>query len=150
MRVRRISESTCLLVGLILLWCLSRRYVFVLDDAFISLRYARNLVSGYGLVYNPGLPPVEGYTNFLWVLLEACVVPFTPWPEHWLVLFDTIAGLLVVVAVWWELIRRDLSSSLWVWLGVLLVAGHETLAAWMGGGLETTLFMLLVTCAVAR
>jgi len=137
-------------VGLILLWCLSRRYVFVLDDAFISLRYARNLVSGYGLVYNPGLPPVEGYTNFLWVLLEACVVPFTPWPEHWLVLFDTIAGLLVVVAVWWELIRRDLSSSLWVWLGVLLVAGHETLAAWMGGGLETTLFMLLVTCAVAR
>lgn len=148
--MRRINEGLCLLCGFVLAWYLSRRYVFVLDDAFISLRYARNLVSGTGLVFNPGLPPVEGYTNFLWVLLEACVVPFTSWPEHWLVLFDVLAGLLVVVVVWWELVRRDVTSSGSLWLGLLLVAGHETLAAWMGGGLETTLFMLLVTWAVGR
>ncbi|TPV93605.1 MAG: hypothetical protein B7733_19655 [Myxococcales bacterium FL481] len=37
------------------------------DDAFISFRYARNLVSGHGLVYNPG-EYVEGYTNFLWTV----------------------------------------------------------------------------------
>src|SRR6187455_2317881 len=31
------------------------------DDALISMRYAHNLVSGYGLVWNPGEnPPVEG------------------------------------------------------------------------------------------
>ncbi len=40
------------------------------DDAFISFRYARNLVSGHGLVYNPG-ECVEGYTNFLWTLMIA-------------------------------------------------------------------------------
>jgi hypothetical protein len=150
MRARRLREGACLLVGLTTAWILSRRYGFVLDDAFISLRYARNFVEGHGLVFNAGLPPVEGYTNFLWVLVEACVVPFTPWPEHWLLLFDVLAGLLVVVAVWWELVCRDLTSSAWLLFGVMLVAGHETLAAWMGGGLETALVMCLVVLAVAR
>jgi hypothetical protein len=41
-----------------------------LDDAWISYRYARNLVEGEGLVYNPG-EYVEGYTNLLWTLLVA-------------------------------------------------------------------------------
>src|SRR5438105_12922704 len=40
------------------------------DDAYISYRYAWNLVHGHGLVYNPG-EVVEGYTNFLWTLLAA-------------------------------------------------------------------------------
>ena len=39
------------------------------DDAFISFRYAANLARGDGLVFNPGMPPVEGYTNFLWTVL---------------------------------------------------------------------------------
>ncbi len=40
------------------------------DDAFISFRYAANLVEGHGLVYNPG-ERVEGFTNLLWTLLLA-------------------------------------------------------------------------------
>ncbi len=40
------------------------------DDAFISFRYAQNLLGGQGLVYNPG-ERVEGYTNFAWTLLAA-------------------------------------------------------------------------------
>lgn len=38
------------------------------DDAFISLRYAKNLADGLGLVFNEG-EFVEGYTNFLWTIL---------------------------------------------------------------------------------
>lgn len=41
-----------------------------MDDAYISYRYAWNLVHGYGLVYNVG-EVVEGYTNFLWTLISA-------------------------------------------------------------------------------
>jgi arabinofuranosyltransferase len=40
------------------------------DDAYISFRYAANYVNGEGLVYNHG-ERVEGYTNFLWVMLLA-------------------------------------------------------------------------------
>jgi arabinofuranosyltransferase len=43
---------------------------WTLDDAYISFRYAENLLEGNGLVYNPG-ERVEGYTNFLWVMLVA-------------------------------------------------------------------------------
>jgi len=44
--------------------------VCVQEDAFISFRYASNLIQGHGLVYNVG-ERVEGYTNFLWTLLLA-------------------------------------------------------------------------------
>ena len=45
---------------------------FLCDDAFISFRYARNLLEGHGLVFNPG-EYVEGYSNFLWVLELAAI-----------------------------------------------------------------------------
>jgi arabinofuranosyltransferase len=41
-----------------------------IDDAFISFRYADNLVRGEGLVFNPG-ERVEGYSNLSWTLLMA-------------------------------------------------------------------------------
>src|SRR5512146_1096673 len=43
---------------------------YLLDDTFISLAYARNLVEGHGLVYHAG-ERVEGYTNFLWTVMLA-------------------------------------------------------------------------------
>jgi hypothetical protein len=47
------------------------------DDAYVSFRYAENLVHGlvhgHGLVFNPG-ERVEGYSNFLWVLLAATAI----------------------------------------------------------------------------
>ena len=58
---------------LLFLWNSLYYAPYVVDDAFISFRYARNLVEGHGLVYNPG-EHVEGYSNFLWVLLEAALL----------------------------------------------------------------------------
>ena len=52
--------------GGLLAW-LSHVAWFLCDDAFISFRYARNLLEGHGLVFNPG-EYVEGYSNFLWTL----------------------------------------------------------------------------------
>ena len=46
---------------------------WVCDDSFISFRYARNLVEGSGLVFNPG-ERVEGYTNFLWTVALAAAM----------------------------------------------------------------------------
>lgn len=48
---------------------ISYKFYFVCDDAYISFTYSKNLASGYGLVFNRGVPPVEGYTNFLWVII---------------------------------------------------------------------------------
>ena len=48
------------------------RYYYLDDDQMISMRYARNLAEGHGLVWNPG-ERVEGYTNPGWVLAMAAV-----------------------------------------------------------------------------
>ena len=42
------------------------------DDAMISMQYARNLVQGQGLVWNPG-ERIEGYSNFAWTMAMAGV-----------------------------------------------------------------------------
>lgn len=46
-------------------------YSTLFDDAMISMRYAKNLAGGHGLVWNADGAPVEGYSNFLWVLWMA-------------------------------------------------------------------------------
>lgn len=61
------------------------------DDAFISLRYARNLVEGHGLVYNVG-EAVEGYTNLLWTLLLAGLMALG---------IDAVVGSAVLGALCW-------------------------------------------------
>src|SRR5262245_60765306 len=65
------SSLVGLLAGLFILILHLRLYWFLTDDAFISFRYARNFSDGYGLVFNPGFERVEGYSNFLWVLILA-------------------------------------------------------------------------------
>ena len=56
------------------------RHAFLGDDSFISFRYAKHLAEGQGLVWNPG-DRVEGYTNFLWVLLMAAGLSVGVAPE---------------------------------------------------------------------
>jgi hypothetical protein len=36
---------------------------FTVDDAYITLRYAKHLAGGQGLVWNLGERPVEGYSK---------------------------------------------------------------------------------------
>ena len=48
---------------------------FFHDDAYISLRYAQTFLNGGGLCWNPG-ERVEGYTNFLFVLLVSMLGRF--------------------------------------------------------------------------
>ena len=79
-----IQVGTLLLVlpWLVLLGWMAEHSWSVLSDAFISFRYVRNLLSGHGLVYNPG-EYVEGYSNFLWVLELALLWGvFGLRPEH--------------------------------------------------------------------
>ena len=62
------------------------RYFVLFDDAMISMRYAKNLIAGNGLVWNPGEQPVEGYTNPLWVLYMS-LFHFFPIPPSKICLF---------------------------------------------------------------
>ena len=65
------SKWLALAVGMVAVGALlihARSYpALTFDDAFISLRYSQRLLEGHGLTWTDG-PPVEGYSNLLWVL----------------------------------------------------------------------------------
>jgi len=66
-----ISNTTSKYLPIFLFLCLC--YVFLpesIDDAYITLRYSRNLMLGNGPVFNMG-EHVEGYSNFIWMVVLA-------------------------------------------------------------------------------
>lgn len=123
---------------------------FWLDDAFITFRYARNLAEGLGPVFNPG-EFVEGYTNFLWVLVTA--LPFVWLDELSALLVIKYTGLSLGLLVLWQCwtfpapTPHGEGDPARRWL-VVVLAAHPVFVANCGDGLETPLFMALVlACA---
>ncbi len=127
---------------------------FLLDDAFISFRYARNLLEGNGLVWNPG-ERVEGYSNFLWVLELAAIWAATGVPPEdavWWLSAAYTAATLGAMAWWvWRLPGLRDRGLVW-WMALGLLCASATFAKWTsGGGLETrqfTFFVVLVVVAL--
>src|SRR6185503_15249276 len=72
----------------------ARLWNYLIDDVFISVRYASHLAHGDGLVYNAG-ERVEGYTNFLWTLL---LVPSLAFPIDLIGWIKWMNGLWAVAA----------------------------------------------------
>ena len=147
----RLYFAIAVLPWLALLGCLAALSWFITDDAFVSFRYARNLLEGHGLVFNPG-ERVEGYSNFLWTLeLAAIWGVFGIKPEHaapWLSVACTVGTLAALL--WWGLRAPALPyRKLTTWLALGLVCSSATFAVWTsGGGLETRQFTLFIVLAV--
>lgn len=70
------------------------------DDAMISMRYARNLANGYGLVWNPGNIPVEGFTNLAWTLIMSVIHLITDDGSIACFLVMLLSFLLVLICGW--------------------------------------------------
>lgn len=113
------------------------------EDAFISFRYSANLAQGNGLVFNPG-ERVEGYSNFLWVVLVAG--PNALFGADIVTtarVLGVVCTLGCVLAVY-ALTRRITGSVGAGLLAATVVAAVSDLAAYGPSGLETPLFALLV------
>lgn len=119
----------------------------VAEDAFISFRFARNLVEGHGLVWNVGEPPVEGYTNFLWVLLSALWIRLGIDPVRAAQLLGVAASLATLLGTWrcGRLLRWSPGAAL---LAPAFLALSGPFAGWATGGLETSAFGAWLVFAV--
>jgi len=126
---------------------------FTFDDAFISFRYAENLVNGNGLVFNPG-ERVEGFSNPLWTLLLA--VPILLGVDRFdlgLLATAKILGALVTLATVFVVARSanlltPSRQNAALPLAPVIVATSAPVLAWGVSGLETPLVMLLIAVAV--
>jgi hypothetical protein len=111
------------------------------DDAFISFRYARNLLRGEGLVMNPG-ERVEGFTNFLWTLLVTPALQLGMDPQFFTQVLGSILALGLIFGVYWFSETRLHSG----WLSLVAPAflvGNLAFIMESLSGLETMAFAAL-------
>jgi len=140
----RRAVALLLLAAILALFAFNvRQQAFVGDDAYISFRYARNLAEGEGLVWNPG-ERVEGYTNFLWVLLASAAIRVGTDPASVAHAVGILSGAALLIAL--PLFGAGGSSRpAWAgWVAAAALAGNRSFTAWCTGGLETMLFTALV------
>jgi hypothetical protein len=115
-----------------------------IDDAFITFRYARNLLGGAGFVFNPG-QPVLGTTTPLYTLLLAALAGLAHTGNYpWLALLvnalaDGLTCLLLVA------LGERLTGGRAVGLGAALLWAVAPMSVTFAiGGMETSVFILLL------
>ena len=122
------------------------------DDAYITFRYSLFLAAGHGPYYNIG-EHVEGYTNFLLMVLLAGIIKITgvaAAPDVVPIaakVIGALGGVLTIVATW-GLCARWLRAipglrrwaSLLAWLAPALIVPNTAFAMHSVTGLETALF----------
>jgi arabinofuranosyltransferase len=134
-----------------------KEFWFLTDDAFITFRYISNSVLGYGWTWNP--PPfarVEGYSNFLWMLLLEAVWRVTgidpPHAANGWSLGLSLATLAITFGILWRLRLPPALARFRFSLAALALVGivsNRTFLAWTSSGLETALFAFTVVGWVA-
>lgn len=127
----------------------SLTYDFTQDDAYISFRYAANFLDGKGLVFNAG-ERVEGYTNFLWIMLIALYkglfgIDYLSTSRC----FGVVSGALVFYLLY-LLLRSHLRQLQWLTYAALAVMllSNQSLAYWSIAGLETSAFACMALAAL--
>ena len=141
--LRRLAPWIFGILGLSIYLYHTKHYAFLGDDCFISFRYAQNMNLGDGLVYNPG-ERVEGYTNFLWVLMMATVMQSGLPVEVTSQAIGVVSGLVLLYLLTWLGARTSRWSDPLIWVAPLSLALNRSFCAWSTGGLATQFFSLLV------
>jgi len=116
-----------------------------MDDAFISFRYAKNLLHGLGLVFNRG-EHVEGYTNFLWTMISYLGLRL----GFEAIDFAQVVSMGAQAITLWAVFRLGICSGLSRYrslIAPLFLAFSPGFVSYPAMGMETTFFTMLVTLA---
>jgi len=113
----------------------------IVDDAFITFRYAQHWVETGRLTWHIGLPMVDGYTSLAHVMLIALGIRlgFDP------ITFNSCLNLVCVLgilAIHFLLCRLFHVESWGRIVGLYLIVMNSGLAFWVSGGLDGLLWSL--------
>jgi hypothetical protein len=148
MTARRVLVSGLLLVALAVFVYHARIYwSWTEDDAFITFRYAQNLVRGEGLVFNPG-ERVEGYSNLAWVLLAAAAIRAGQDPVTVAKILGILSGAVAILLSWLLVRRMVPQAGLTALVAVFYLAVSPVLVQHSVTGLETSFFAMVLVAAV--
>ncbi|HYN06417.1 MAG TPA: hypothetical protein VES67_03410 [Vicinamibacterales bacterium] len=119
----------------------------VVEDAYITYRFAKHLASGLGLVWNPHEAPVEGYTNFLWLLVSAGAIKVGLDAPRFTQVAGTLCGGATILLTYAAGRLAGWPRALAI-VPALMLAVSGPFATWSGSGMETVPFTSFVLVAV--
>lgn len=119
---------------------------FTVDDMYISLRYAKHWAAGEGLLWNIHEWPVEGYSNFIFVVLGAGAIflklnPVTTLKVAGIVGLFVTNIFLYLMSRFWFGPRAAVIPCIWL----LLYKGQ---IIWAATGMETTVYEAFICGSV--
>ncbi len=118
------------------------------EDMYISLRYVKNLLNGHGLVFNIG-ERVEGYSNFLWIMVVAIVSKVTGIsPDFGARLTGWVFSLITVVLTYRLAAHHLRCSPGFATMTALFTAASGSLATYGVSGFEVSFFSTLLLTAL--
>lgn len=114
------------------------------DDSYIFLRFAKNALEGYGFRWNINEPPLEGYTSFLYLLVNIFAVKFFSYPEMFLQVFGIITSLVTIVLIY--LLYNEVNPLLKTenLVTSILVLISPCFIYWSLAGMETSFYMMFL------
>jgi len=140
--LHRLAVALLLLVCILQLAAAWHDRGMACDDAYITFRFAENLHQGNGLRWNPGGPPVEGYTNLTYVLAISGLASFGIGPVPAALALAT-AGVLGIVLMSLLAGRSSHGHSTLALAPAFLVFATDDLRIHASRGLETCAFAAL-------
>ncbi len=134
--------------GLFVAHCIMMGNVMI-DDAFITFSFSKNLALGHGPVYSHGVR-VEGYSTFLWMVLVALPLVFTRGAAP-LAMARLMAVPFVALLGWsvYRLARSCGASRRMAAICFVLLSFNTDLVVAYLTGMETLPYVALVTFAFA-
>jgi hypothetical protein len=118
------------------------------DDAYIFLRIAENSVNGHGFVWNITEYPLEGYTSFLYFIINILAVKFFSHPVLFLQIFGVTSSFVTIVLIYllYNAINPLLKTENLV--TSILVAISPCFIYWSTAGMETSFYMMALVFTV--
>jgi hypothetical protein len=123
-------------------WTITSGHAFASDDAFITYRYAQNIYLGNGAYFNISGEKVEGYSNFLYLLL---LVPGFLFNSEYIYIYSTILNtflLYFALFLFFQLLKKSFSKY-YSLIGIGLVGLNPVVWANITTGLETILVLVI-------
>jgi hypothetical protein len=118
-------------------------YLLVGDDSYISMRYAKHFHEGNGLTWNKGQAPIEGFTNFLWVLWISFLMLFDKDPIFFMIGCNAIFHVLSVLLLF-TFLRKQVGSGLVISTSLsILMAVWKPIQVQVINGLEGPMLLVI-------
>jgi arabinofuranosyltransferase len=114
------------------------------DDSYIFLRIAENAVNGHGFVWNINEAPLEGYTSYLYFLINIIAIKFFSDPELFLQIFGIFTSLITIVLVYLLYNEVDPLLKTENLVTSILVSISPCFLYWSVAGMETSFYMMFL------